>query len=362
MQTMPTPTLSPSSNGHAMVKDPVCGMEVDPANAAAQRELDGKTFSFCSEGCARRFDRKHTASITTGVGDTGETRWIDLPLVNDLDRRGASPLVEKLEQLPGVRQVVASPGGRQVHVVFHSKETTVASIVAGVRANGNAVGTATTQLSISGLHCASCVSAIEQALQQTRGVLTASVNPATAQARIEYVPVMVELAGLTRAIEDVGYEARPAPAPTETGMDREAGERAREYAALLRKFWFAAIVSIPVILLSYPDYLPGLNTYLTPGSDARRIAWAFLAVLTLPVLFWAGSHYFTGAWQSFKHRQANMYSLIAIGTSAAWIYSTIAVAVPRIFPTVSMTDTFYDVTAVVVALVNLGLEIGRAHV
>jgi Cu+-exporting ATPase len=332
-------------------------MAVDPANAAAQRQLAGEIFYFCSKGCARRFDRENAASATTGVDHAGELQSVDLPLVSDVDARGESLLIERIERLPGIQEATANPGERRVHVVFRPGATSVAEIVARVEANGYKVGSATTELTIKDLHCASCVAAIEEELRRTRGVLTASVNPATTRVRIEYVPELVELAGLTRAIEDVGYEARPAPAASETGMDRAAQERAREYTTLVRKFWFAAIVSIPVILLSYPQFVPGLNTWLTPGSEARRIAWAFLALLTLPVLFWAGSHYFSGGWQAFKHRQANMYSLIAIGTSAAWIYSTVAVAVPQIFPSISMTDTFYDVTAVVIALVNLGLAL-----
>src|SRR5438477_4242381 len=93
----------------------------------------------------------------------------------------------------------------------------------------------------------------------------------------------------------------------------------------------------------------------SPGSAALRFAWACLGVLTLPVMFWAGSHYFSGMWQALKHRQANMYTLIAIGVSAAWLYSSVAVAAPQLFPSQALAQTFYDVTAVVIALVNLGL-------
>ena len=58
--------------------------------------------------------------------------------------------------------------------------------------------------------------------------------------------------------------------------------------ALLRKFWFAVVIALPVMLFSYPEFFPFLRTWMTPGSDARRLVWALLGVLTLPVLFWAG--------------------------------------------------------------------------
>jgi Cu+-exporting ATPase len=169
------------------------------------------------------------------------------------------------------------------------------------------------------------------------------------------MPGLIDRKGLAHAVEAAGYQVREESAPTETVLDRADQDRAHEYTTLIRKFWFAAIVSLPVIILSYPQFFPGLRDWLTPGSDALRIAWGGLALLTLPVMFWAGSHYFTGMWQALKHRQANMYTLIAVGVSAAWLYSTVVVLAPQVFPTQALAQTFYDVTAVVVALVNLGL-------
>jgi Cu+-exporting ATPase len=207
------------------------------------------------------------------------------------------------------------------------------------------------------VHCASCVVAIEDALRRTPGVLSATVNPAIQQAYVSYMPGLIDSTGLTRAIEAAGYQVRTAPAATQPALDREELDRAREYQTLLRKFAFAAVVSVPAIIFSYPQFFPVLRGWLTMGSDARRFVWALLGALTLPVMFWAGSHFFSSMWQALKHRQANMHTLIAIGISAAWLYSTMAVAMPRIFPTAELAEVFYDVSAVVVALVNLGLAL-----
>jgi len=213
------------------------------------------------------------------------------------------------------------------------------------------------QISIQGIHCASCVVTIEQALRTTPGVLEATVNAATQQAHVTYMPGMIDRAGLAHAVEEAGYTVSQEPAAGETSVDRADQDRAREYTTLLRKFWFAAIISIPVIVFSYPQFFPGLRDWLAPGSVALRLAWAALGVLTLPILFWAGSHFYTGMWQALKHRQANMHTLIAVGISAAWLYSTVAVIVPQVFPTLQLAQTFYDVTVVVTALVNLGLAL-----
>jgi Cu+-exporting ATPase len=125
----------------------------------------------------------------------------------------------------------------------------------------------------------------------------------------------------------------------------------------MRKFWFAAAVSLPVMLLSYPDLIPGLRDWMPMGSGTRRTVWALLGVLSLPVLVWSGSQFFTGMWDGLKHRSANMHTLIAIGISAAYLYSVVAVAFPWLFPRMEFAEVFWDVTTVVIALVVLGLAL-----
>ena len=125
----------------------------------------------------------------------------------------------------------------------------------------------------------------------------------------------------------------------------------------MRKFWFAAAVSAPVMLLSYPDLIPGLREWMPMGSSTRRIVWSLLGVLSLPVLVWSGSQFFIGMWDGLKHRSANMHTLIAIGISAAYLYSVVAVAFPGLFPRMELAEVFWDVTTVVVALVVLGLAL-----
>jgi Cu+-exporting ATPase len=115
-------------------------------------------------------------------------------------------------------------------------------------------------------------------------------------------------------------------------------------------FWFSAIVSIPVLLFAYPQYVPGIRDL---SMETIRWSWVLSAVATLPVLFYSGYDFFTGAWAAFKHRSANMNTLIALGTGAAWLYSTIAIAFPSVFPE-GTSEPFYDVVAVVIALVVLG--------
>lgn len=350
---------TPQSQQGATVRDPICGMTVETGQVFAQRTIGEETFSFCSEKCVQQFDREHAGSATTGVSDNGKLQHIELPVVAIDRQHGASRLEEHLKTLPGVRQVMANASAKLVRITYDPSEIQVDSIVERAKAVGYTIGTATTQFDIQGMHCASCVVTIERALQQTPGVLTATVNPATQQAHVAYIPGFIDRKKLGQAIVASGYQVREpsATAPAETSIDRAEQGRAHEYTTLLRKFWFAAIISLPVIVFSYPEFFPGLRDWLTPGSDARRLVWGLLGLVTIPVMAWAGSHFFTGMWQAIKHRQANMYTLIAIGVSAAWLYSTVAVLVPHIFPRANFAEAFYDVTAVVVALVNLGLAL-----
>ena len=193
----------------------------------------------------------------------------------------------------------------------------------------------TAQLGIEGMHCASCVARVERELQSVPGVLEATVNLGSEEARVSYVPAAVQVAQLEQAIERAGYKGhQKAGQPAQDDLARQDRDRAREYRTLMRKFWFSAAVAVPVLLLSNAWMVPGLKdvSWLARGSDGLYWVWRGLALLTLPVLVWAASQFFTSAWQALRHRGANMHTLIATGITAAYLYSLVAVADPGIFP------------------------------
>jgi len=217
--------------------------------------------------------------------------------------------------------------------------------------------TATARLSIDGMHCASCVSRVEGELARVPGVVGATVNLTAEEATVRYFPGRADLPAFEEAVARAGYKARPAAAPEEA-LTRQESDRQGEYRSLMRRFWFAAAISLPVIALSYPDLL-GLDRWsaFEKGSDSLLWIWRALGVVTIPVLAWAGAQFYTGAWQALRHRTANMHTLITIGISAAWLYSTVAVIWPDLFPEERFSEVYYDVSAVVVALVTLGLAL-----
>ena len=206
---------------------------------------------------------------------------------------------------------------------------------------------------------------MEAVLRGTPGVHAATVSAGTGEAVVTYDQRATRPEDLVRAVEGSGYgvaaiDASPLGGGVEADAaddtDAETAAHRREYRQLLRKFWFAAAVSLPVMLVAYPElrwfYLPYL--FMESVSEGTiRTLFALSGAAALPVLFYSGRHFFVGAWAAFRHQSADMNTLIVLGTSAAWIYSTFALLLPRLFPE-GTAEPFYDVTAVVTSLVVLG--------
>jgi Cu+-exporting ATPase len=187
-------------------------------------------------------------------------------------------------------------------------------------------------LPVSGMSCAACARAIENQLAATAGVASAHVNFATSTATVEFDPARAAVRNLVDAIEELGYGV---PQPV-AGEDVEEQARAHEYAALQRRLWLAAAFAIPVVVLGM---WPGL-------MHLAAMSWIQLA-LTAPVVFYAGAPFYKGAWTALRHRSANMNTLIALGTGAAFLYS-LAVTVR------GGHEVYYEAAAVIVTLILLG--------
>jgi Cu+-exporting ATPase len=269
------------------------------------------------------------------------------------------PAIEKaLMAVAGVTSAQVNPATSVARIDYDPAQAKISAMLQAIRKVGYTVGTATARIPVKNMHCSSCVIRIELALRMMPGVLSARANLGPNAVDIEYQPEHVDFAAIRKAIESAGYRvAEPKIDATSATLDPAEAANEQEYRTLMRKFWFAAAISIPVMALSYPDLIPGLRDWMPMGSDARRIVWAALGLLSLPVMVWAGSQFFTGMWDALKHRSANMHTLIAIGISAAFAYSVVAVAWPGIFPNMALAEVFWDVTDVVVALVVLGLAL-----
>ncbi|MBE3066604.1 MAG: cation transporter, partial [Chloroflexi bacterium] len=306
-----------------IVKDPVCGMEIDPKNAFAAREHMGQKFYFCSADCVGKFDADphHYAmagSATTGFNPEIPLAQLVLPILGMNKDGETTSIAARLQAIPGISQAIVNRAAGAVQVTYDPKVVTLSKVAEAVRSSGFQIGGAQTRIGIENLRCASCVGFIEEELKTTPGVVNASVNVATQEASIEYLPEKTKLADLNTAIEAWGYKTRPAVSAEP--QDKQQAGRDKEYQRLMSHFWLAAIISLPVMATAYSKFVPFVRDW---SMETLRLAWGVTGLLTLPVMFWSGIDFFTGAWAALKHRSANMNTLIALGTTAAWLYSTI---------------------------------------
>lgn len=343
-----------------MVKDPVCGMEIDPNSAFASREHMGHKYFFCSENCVNKFDKNPhqyvlmtedpIGSATTGFNPDTRVLQVELPILGlaKEGQPGAELIQKALRKLIGIERVIVNSTTGIVVVDYDHQVIQIQEIVKAIKKIGYQVGGTKTRIGIENIRCSSCVGFIENELKLSPGVLDASVNIATQEATVDYLPEETTLSRLNSVIENWGYKTRPAL--SEEPEDQQQAAYEKEYKRLMKRFWFATVISIPVLLTAYPKFIPIIKNW---PMETLRLSWFGAALLTLPVLLYAGSDFFTGAWAALKHRAANMNTLIALGTGAAWIYSTFAIIFPQIFPE-GTSEPFFDVVAVVTALVLLG--------
>ncbi|MDZ4142458.1 MAG: heavy metal translocating P-type ATPase [Methylotenera sp.] len=282
---------------------------------------------------------------------------IEIPIGGMTCAHCANKIQQALAALKGVLRATVNHAEAKAHIYYQPDQVSVRRMNDVIRQAGYLPGAASLKLGIKGMRCASCVKTIEDSLCNTPGVVSASVDPASASAKVVYQPEIASHQAITQAVIDAGYQVGEPPAANESALARQEGEQAAEYAGLMRKFWVAAIISVPVMVFSYPDFIPGLRDWMPMGSMERRIVWGILGLLSLPVMLWSGSQFYQGMWSALKHRSANMHTLIAFGITAAFLYSVVAVAFPQWFPDIALAEAFWDVVTVVVALVVLGLAL-----
>jgi Cu+-exporting ATPase len=177
------------------------------------------------------------------------------------------------------------------------------------------------ELPIGGMTCAACARTVEKQLGGSKGVSHASVNFATRTASVRYDPKQTQVEELVRAVEDVGYEVPAAP--------QEIAEAA-EARELRKRLLIGAAFAIPVFVLGMLERAP-LAQFL----------------LTLPVVFYAGRGFYRDAWIALRHASANMNTLIALGTGAAFLYSTFVIATGG-------REVYFEAAAVIIVLILLG--------
>ena len=199
-------------------------------------------------------------------------------------------------------------------------------------------------LTITGMHCAACAARVEEALREAEGIAQANVNYATEQATLSYDDSRLALSDIAGIIEATGYGAI---LPGDEDAERIA--RARELGSLRLRLWFSLAATAAIMPLGHLAVLP-----------PRVTPWVLLALAT-PVQFWAGSRFYRGMWIALRAGFADMNTLIAVGTSAAYCYSLAVTVAPGLVRQVGAeVHVYYDTSTMIIALILLGrtLEAG----
>ncbi len=221
---------------------------------------------------------------------------------------------------------------------------------------GEATSSARDELPILGMTCASCVRRVETALQKVEGVEEASVNFATQRAQVLYDPRRTSRDVLARAVAEAGYEVPGAPhpqsseasAPVRNSETADAAEE-KERRALKRDFLLAVVLTVPLLVVA-------MSHGAIPGSDGPWGRWLQFFLAT-PVVFGPGRRFFRLAWTALRHRAADMNTLVAMGTGAAWSYSTVALVAPGLFPHGEhgvVPHLYFEAAAAILSFVLLG--------
>ncbi|UYO75624.1 heavy metal translocating P-type ATPase [Halomonas qinghailakensis] len=197
------------------------------------------------------------------------------------------------------------------------------------------------RLAISGMSCASCVKSVQKALENTPGVETASVNFGTHTAQVFG---HADSQALVDAVDSVGYSAEPIVDMREAEKTR-AEQEAKQYKQRLKGSAYALALALPLMLSMF--------VYHPHPVGGGRLFWLVIGLLTLAVMAFPGRHFFVNAWKNFKHHQANMDTLVAMGTGTAWLYSMAVVAFAPWLPEVAH-GIYFEASAMVIGLILLG--------
>jgi Cu+-exporting ATPase len=314
-------------------------MTVDPERAAAKTLHDGRTEYFCSLGCKQKFDAALARFTPARQVKSG----------GNLVQLGSQKANAAVVQLAPAD---ASPV--QLKSASHQAPSLPEEACEFVT------------LPVTGMTCAACARHIEEKLQSTVGVTRAAVNFATGRATVGYDAKATDVAHLIDAVRATGYGVREnSPGEVAAGSDEDAARR-EEYKTLKRKFIIAALLSLPVLVIA-------MSHGRIAALNFAGVEWLQL-LLTTPVVFYSGWQFYRGAWLALRNRFADMNTLIAIGTGAAFLYSTAATLAPDFFirqtgdqaMTGMRPPVYFEAASVIIALILLGKMLearatGRTH-
>jgi Cu+-exporting ATPase len=319
-----------------MERDPVCGMSVDPEKAKAKVEHAGKSYYFCSAGCAKRFEQapgKFLSPVTPGVLSVG--------IQNAPAAKPAAASLPILTSAPRVKDPVCG------------------MMVDPQKSAGKIEHAGKTYFFCSP-RCA------ERFEKEPKKFLAAPGTAGMEHARAALPPPSAQNIRYTcpmhPEIVQIGPGSCPICGMALEPMDIVAGEQAdSEYDSMRKRLWVGAALSLPLLVLSMAGDAIGLHFASGMKNGVELL-------LASPVVLWGGWPFFERFWASLVNRSPNMFTLIGLGTGAAYLYSLAATLFPQFFPDSfrgmhGEVSVYFEAAAVITALVLLGqvLELRARH-
>ena len=279
----------------------------------------------------------------------GVAKKVTLPITGMSCASCATRVEKTLRSVSGVHQANVNFATEKATLEFDPKLVGVSELRKAVEDAGYGMAAVEEKgkitLPITGMTCASCAARVEKALRSVAGVELANVNFAAEKATIEFDPEVTGVADFRHAVEEAGYGIGR-EAPTQGAEDADVSGRA-EIVRVRNKMVAALVLGVVIFLGSFRDWFPWVPGFLNN--------WYLLWALATPVQFWAGWQFYKGAVSSARHLSANMNTLIAVGTSAAYAYSVAAILFPSLFAAEGlMPDIYFDTGAIIIGLILLG--------
>ena len=324
---------------------------------------------------ARGAARAGAGAAREGAGSAtgGGTLRLSFPVAGMTCAACATRIRQRLGDVPGVREAVVNLATNQATLEIEGGAAAPGALIAAVREAGYDVGTESAVVAVEELRLAPDVAPLEAALAAVPGVVSAVANRAAEVVRVTHVPGLVTAARLERAVREAGFQLA-APVLDADPVERERLLRERE----ARGFSARAAVAGGVALVAMVASMPLMSAEGTAAADllsrllmplhhrlAGALPWLYslpaqslkigLLVLTLPVVFWAGARFYVAAWRGFRHRSADMNTLVGVGTGAAMVYSAAATFAPGAFARAGLpADVYFEAVATIIALVLVG--------
>ncbi len=264
---------------------------------------------------------------------------IYLPL-EDVESEHCALIVEKgLAQVKGIETHKVELNNRRAAITVNNTEV-VGEAVKVIKDLGYGVSTVKNTFPVLGMTCASCAGSAESIVKYEPGVVNASVNFATGNLTVEYLPNMTDATKLKKAVQSIGYDLL---------IEDETNQQETLEAIHTQKFQKLKTKTIWAVILSLPVVVIGM--FFMDMPYANEIMWSF----STPVVLWLGRDFFINAWKQTKHRSANMDTLVALSTGIAYLFSVFNMLFADFWHQRGLhAHVYFEAAAVIIAFILLG--------